>query len=64
MNRQQARAEERRIQNHLEKMAKLEATTNRLIELGVIKRKKKPLMMRVKEFLKGFKADGNNLRPE
>lgn len=62
MNRQQARAEQRRIDKHLEKMAKLEETTNRLVELGVLKKRRKPIMMTIKKFIKDLR--GNNLRSE
>lgn len=49
--RQQARAEERRIQKHIDKMAELEASTKRLVELGVLKKKWRPLK-RVADFIR------------
>lgn len=55
MNRQQARAEQRRIDKHIEKMQKLQSTTEKLVELGVLKKKKLPIKQRIVNFFKGAK---------
>jgi len=52
MTRQQIRAQSRLADKYQRKLEKLEETTNRLIELGAIKKKRKPIIMRVKDFVK------------
>ena len=55
MNRQQARAEQRRIDKHIEKMTQLQQTTEKLVAMGVLKKKKQPLKSRILNFFKGLK---------
>jgi hypothetical protein len=54
MTRQQIRAQSRLADKYQRKLEKLEDTTQRLIELGALKKKRKPIFMRVKDFVRSI----------